>query len=148
MVNELFKDHALVIFISVMFLLVLARLISLSKKSREEKPDLPFLFGPIRGMYVCYQCDTIFNMLRCPVCDEEAILPLIHLTGSILENERVAAVIGKMQGRSTWKAPTLQTFQDGQAVTPASRPRASNGGASEVPVTIAAPTCERGRELS
>jgi hypothetical protein len=148
MVNEFISNHGWVIFISAIFLLVLSRFISLSNKYREGKPDPPMIFGPIRGMYVCYQCDTIFNTLRCPGCNEEAVIPLIHLTGSIIENERVAAVVGKLQGSSAWKMPTFPTFQDGQAVKPASRPGASNGGASEVPVRLAVLTSERGRELS
>jgi hypothetical protein len=148
MLNEFFTDHGFVIFLSVTFLLVLSSFISFNKRYRGEKPDPPMIFGPIRGMYVCYQCDTIFNTCRCPKCNEEAIIPLIHLTGSVLENEKVAAVIGKLQGSSAWKVPTFQTFQEGQAVTPASRRKGSNGGASEAPVTIAALTSERGRELS
>ncbi len=148
MLNDFFTNHGSVIFLSVLFFLVLSGLISSRKKSRQERPDPPFIFAPIRGMYICYQCDTIFNTVRCAECNEEAIIPLIHLTGSIIEDKRAAAVIGKLQGRSTWKLPTFQTLQDGQAVASASRPEAPNGGASEVPVTIEVLSSERGRQLS
>ncbi len=148
MLNDLFTNHGSVIFFSILLLVVLSGLISSRKKSRKERPDLPLIFAPIRGMYVCYQCDTIFNTARCPKCGEEAVIPLIHLTGSVMEDERVASVLGRLQRRSTWKLPTFQSFQDGQAVTSESRPEVSNGSASEVPVTIAVLSSERGRELS
>lgn len=148
MLNDFFTNHGPVMFISILVFLVLFGLVSSRKKSRQERPDPPFIFAPIRGMYICYQCDTIFNTVRCPECNEEAIIPLIHLTGSITEDKRVAAVVAKLQRRSTWKLPTLQTFQDGQAVASASRPEASNGAASEIPVTIEVLPSERGRQLS
>ncbi len=148
MLNELFTNHGSAVFLSVLLLLTLASLISSSKKSRKERPDPPIIFAPIRGMYVCYQCDTIFNTPQCPECNEEAVIPLIHLTGSILENETASAVIGKLQGHHTWKLPTFQTFQYGKAITHASRPEASNGGAPEVPVAIEVLASESGRELS
>jgi hypothetical protein len=95
-------------------------------------------------MYICYQCDTIFNTVRCPQCGEQAVIPLIQLTGNIIENEGVAAVIGKLQGRSTRKLSTFQPFPERQAISAASRPEASNGGSSKVPVTIAVLKSERG----
>ena len=148
MLNEFFTDHGYMMFFSVIFFLVLSSLISFKRRYREEKPDHRMIYGPIRGMYVCYQCDTIFNTLRCPKCNEEAIVPLIHLTGSVLQTEKVTAVISKLQTSSTWKIPAFQTLQDGEAVTPASRPKASNGAASKVPVKIPVLTSERGSELS
>ena len=148
MVNEPFTNYGSAIFLGAFLCIVLTIAISLRKESRREKPDPPFIFGPIRGMYVCYQFDTIFNTPRCPECLEEAVIPLIRLTGSLIEDERVGAVIGKLQGRSTWKLPIFQTFQDGQAVTPASWPEASNGGASEIPMTIEVLPSKRGRQLS
>jgi predicted transcriptional regulator len=148
MLTDLFANHGSVIFLSILLLLVLSGLISSRKKARKERPDPPFIFAHIREMYICYQCDTIFNTARCPECNEEGIIPLIHLTGSIIEDERVAAVIGKMQGRSTWKLPIFHTFQNGQAVASASRPEVSNGAASEVPVTIGLLPSARGSDLS
>src|SRR5271157_5852608 len=96
MLNNFLTNHGLVTFPVLLFLLVLSGIIASRKKPRKERPDPPFIFGPIRGMYVCYQCDTIFNTPRCPECLAEAALPLIHLTGSITEDERVAALIRKM----------------------------------------------------
>src|SRR5208337_3057154 len=109
MLNDFFTNHGSVIFLSILLLVVLSGLISSRKKSRKERPDLPFIFAPIRGMYVCYQCDTIFNTVRCPKCNEGAVIPLVHLTGSVIEDERVAAVLGRLQRRSTWKLPTFQS---------------------------------------
>jgi hypothetical protein len=148
MLNDFFTNHGYVIFFSILFFLVLSGIISSRKKYRRERPDPPSIFAPIRGMYVCYQCDTIFNTARCPECDEEAVIPLIHLTGSIIEDKRVAAVIGKLEGRGAWKLPVFQTLPDGQAVASASRPKASNGSASEIPATIEVLSSERGRQLS
>jgi hypothetical protein len=147
MLSEFFTDHGSVIFICVLFLLILSR-VPFGNKSRRERPDPPVISGHIHGMYICYQCDTIFNTPRCPECGEEAVVPLVRLTGSIMENERITAVIGKLQGRSTRKLPTFQTFQDVEAATPAPRPEVANGGASEVPVSIAVIRPERSRELS
>ncbi len=145
MLNELFTNHGSVIILSTIILLVFSGLISSRKRYRKERPDPPIISAHIHGMYVCYQCDTIFNTPQCPECNEEAVIPLIRLTGSILENEGIAAVMGKLQERSTWKLPT---FQDRQAVAPASGSEVYNGGASEVPVTIEVITPERNRELS
>ncbi len=148
MLNEFITNHGPVIFLGLLLLLVLSGIIFSGKKSRTEKPDPPSIFAPIRGMYVCYQCDTIFNTAQCPLCNEDAAIPLIHLTGSILENDRLAAVMEKLQGRSTWKLPTFQAFEEGQEVAPGYMPEVSNGGASEVPMTISALRPERSRELS
>ena len=67
-----------------------------------------------------------------------------------MEDERVAAVVGRLQRRSAWKLPTFQILQDGQAVTPAPAPgpESSNGGAPAVQMTISVLESERGRELS
>lgn len=147
MLNEFFTNHGEVVFVGILLSLVMLLIISTSRrKSRKERPDPPSIYAPIRGMYVCYQCDTIFNTPRCPECNEEAVVPLIHLTGSLIKNERITTVIEKMQGRTTWKLPIFQTFQDVEAVTPG--PEVINGGASEVPVTIAVLSSERGPELS
>ncbi len=150
MVNNLLANHGIVIFPGLLFLLILWGLISSRKKARKERPDPPVVFAPIRGMFVCYQCDTIFNTPRCPECNEEAVVPLIQLTGNIIGDERVAAVIGKLQRRSDWKLPIFQPLEDGLAIVPkaASRKKAPNGGASEVPLPIAVHESERGRELS
>jgi len=50
-----------------------------------ESMDTNILYGPIRGMFVCYECDTIFNTPMCPECHEEAVIPLIRLTGSVTD---------------------------------------------------------------
>ena len=148
MLNDIFSNHGLVIFLSVFFLLVSSLFINFRRKPREEKPDGPLIFGPVRGMYVCYQCDTIFNTRQCPECGEEAVIPLIHLTGSITENERVASVISKMQTPGDWKMPAFRTFQDTQIVAPSSVPENANGDASKVPLTMEVLKPERSRELS
>lgn len=149
MLSGLFTQYASAAFIVAVVALVLSRLAFSGKKSRrKEKPDPPAIFGPIRGMYVCYQCDTIFNTTQCPGCHEEAAIPLIHLTGSIMEDVRVAAVTNRLKVRANWKLPSLQNeqaIQPAPAVAPV--PNSSNGDASEVPVKfLFAP--ERGRELS
>jgi len=138
MLSELFSNHGSAICLGILLCLVVWRVISSSRKSRKKIPvDPPSIFGPIRGMYVCYQCDTIFNTTQCPGCYEDAVIPLIHLTGSIMEDERVAAVIGRLQERNGWK---LWNFQDGQKVTlaPASMPASSNGDAPAITVRLPA----------
>ncbi|MDA8306521.1 MAG: hypothetical protein M0Z81_06820 [Deltaproteobacteria bacterium] len=145
MLNGLFTHYASVIFVGAVLAFALSRVLSYGKNSRrKEKSDPPAIFGPIRGMYVCYQCDTIFNTVECPVCHEEALIPLVHLTGSITEDERVAAVTNRLSSRGDWK---LQAIENEQQVQPAPAPQSSNNGdASEVPVRfLFAP---RGRELS
>jgi hypothetical protein len=138
MLSEFFASHGLETIPVVIFLLTLSAIITSRKKHRKERPDPPVLFGPIRGLYVCYQCDTIFNTTRCPGCQEDAVIPLIQLTGSIVEDDGVADVIRRLQRLGEWKLPDLQTLQIGQAVTPALKPgrKSSNGKASEVPLTI------------
>jgi hypothetical protein len=148
MINGLFTHYASGIFMGAVFVFALSRVVSSSGRysRRREKPDPPSIFGPIRGMYVCYQCDTIFNTTQCPQCHEEASIPLIHLTGSVLEDERVASVLRGLNARTNWKLPP---FQNEQAVqpAPASVAETSNGEASEVPVRILF-SPQRGRELS
>ncbi len=131
MLSELFTNHSQAAFIVILLWVVLLGVIFSRSKSRKERPDPPSIFGPIRGMYVCYQCDTIFNTAQCPTCFEEAMIPLIQLTGSVIQNERLAAMIDRLQVRSTWELPT---FHDGETdtPTPASRPEPVNGGAYEV----------------
>jgi len=144
-------NNGLIIFPGLLFLLVLSGVISSRKKSRKEKPDPPSIFGPIRDMFVCYQCDTIFNTTRCPGCNEEAVIPLIHLTGIVLDDERVAAVIDKLQNHRTWKLPAFQVLQGEQPVMPepASRKKPPNGSAPEVPMSISVlEASERSAELS
>jgi len=126
---QFFTNYIETFLLGVLLFLVLLGLIALSKKKRQrEKYDPPFIFGSIRGMYVCYQCDTIFNSPRCPGCDEEAVVPLVQLTGSIIEDERVAAVVSKLQGRNTWKLLIAQTDLGRQANVraPASRLESSD----------------------
>jgi len=131
MLSELFTNHSQAAFVIILLWVVLLGVIFSRRKSRKERPDPPCIFGPIRGMYVCYQCDTIFNTPQCPTCNEEAAIPLIHLTGSIIQNERLTAMIDRLQVRSTW---ILQISQDGETdtPTPALRPEAVNGSAYEV----------------
>ena len=43
------------------------------------------VFAPIRKMYICYQCDTVFNTDICPNCQEKAVIPLSRLTGIVTE---------------------------------------------------------------
>jgi hypothetical protein len=147
MLSELIANHGETALIVILLWVVLSGVIFSRRKSRKERPDPPSIFGPIRGMYVCYQCDTIFNTAQCPECHEEARIPLIHLTGSVLQNERLTAVIRELQERSTLKLPI---FQKSDADTPAhaARPEPVNGGASEVPLTLSLLGSERSRELS
>ena len=147
MVSELLANHGEAAFIIILLWVVFLGVLFSRRKSRSEKPDPPSIYGPIRGMYVCYQCDTIFNTEQCPVCYEQATIPLIHLTGSVILNDRLTAMMGRLQERSTLKLPTLV---NGEAATPASasKPASSNGVATEVPLTVALPRSERGRELS
>ena len=134
MPNQLSTNYVQILFLGALMLLVIIGLISSGKKRRKEELDPSFVYGSIREMYVCYQCDTIFNTLRCPVCNEEAVIPLVQLTGSIMENERLAAVIGKLQRCNSLQSPSGQTFLDRQDVLPvvARRPEFSNGSVSEV----------------
>jgi hypothetical protein len=147
MLNELYTNYGSGIFLGTLFCIVLLIAVSVRKKPRKERPDPPSIFGPIRGMYVCYQCDTIFNTVRCPGCNEDAVIPLVHLTGSILEDNRVASVISKLKERSAWEMPS---FQDKQTATlePASMLVSSNGGVSKVPLPVSVLRSERGPELS
>ena len=147
MLDGLFTHYASKIFIGAVLTFALSRFVACGKKKRrKEKPDPAAIFGPIRGMFVCYQCDTVFNTSQCPGCHEEGSIPLIHLTGSILEDERVAAVANRMNGRPGRKAASFNNelmVQPGQAPVP----EAPNGDASEVPVRIVF-SPQRGRELS
>ncbi len=147
MLNGLFTHYASEIFIGAVLAFALTRAISSGGKSRrKEKPDLPAVFGPIRGMYVCYQCDTVFNTAQCPGCREEALIPLIHLTGSIEEDGRVVAVAKRLSARVNSKRAPLQNEQVVQP-SPASLPESSNGGGAEVPVRFLIAPQRRG-ELS
>jgi hypothetical protein len=135
MLNEVYTNHGSAIFLGTLLCFVLFCILSSGRKSRKEKPDPPSLFAPIHGMYVCYQCDTIFNTAQCPICGEEAAIPLVHLTGSITEHESLAVVIGKLQEHSTWKLPTFPARQ-AIILAPPPGPKSSNGGVSEVPRTL------------
>ena len=135
MINELFTNHGWEIFSGTFFCLVLIFILPSGRKSLKERPGPPSFFAPIHGMYVCYQCDTIFNTARCPTCGEEAAIPLVHLTGSITEHESLAVVIGKLQEHSTWKLPTFPARQ-AIILAPPPGPKSSNGGVSEVPRTL------------
>jgi len=134
MLSELYTNHGAAIFLGTLACIIFLEVISVRRKPRKERPDPPAIFGPIRGMYVCYQCDTVFNTIRCPRCNEDAVIPLVHLTGSIVEDRRIAPVIGKLEERRTWKLPA---FEDKRVVklAPAGRPKPSNG-ASEASVTL------------
>jgi hypothetical protein len=59
----------------------------LSKKHRSRTQvveSLPTCCGnSIHGMFICYQCDTIFTTAYCPGCNEPAAIPLVRLTGSL-----------------------------------------------------------------
>src|SRR5208283_4667647 len=105
MLSELFANHGESVFIVALIWVVLLGVTFSGRKSRKERPDPPSIFGPIRGMYVCYQCDTIFNTPQCPVCEEEATIPLIYLTGSVMQHERLTAMISRPQERGTLKLP-------------------------------------------
>ena len=126
MLNEIYAHHGWTIVLGTLVCIVLLGAISLREKPRKLRPEPPAIFGPIRGMYVCYQCDTVFNTIRCPKCNEEAVIPLVHLTGSIVEDKRITPVIGKLQEYGGWKLPALE---DKQLVLlePACRPKSSNG---------------------
>lgn len=114
---EISMNPVQMIFLGVLFFLVLSSLIcSQKKRGRRERPDPVIIYGPIRAMYVCYQCDTIFNSSRCPRCNEEAVVPLIQLTGSIMEDERIAAVVGRLQGPGTRKSLNPETLREEQRV--------------------------------
>ncbi|MDR3569997.1 MAG: hypothetical protein P4L43_18395 [Syntrophobacteraceae bacterium] len=148
MVGGLFTHYALEIFMGAVFVFALSRIVSSGRNyRRREKPDPPAIFGPIRGMYVCYQCDTIFNTTQCPGCYEEASIPLIYLTGSIMEDERVRAVARRLNTRANRKPAPLQNEQTVVPPAPASVAQSANGEASEVPVRIVF-SPQRGRELS
>ena len=131
MLSELLTNHGEAAFIVVLLGVAFLGVLLSRRKSRSEKPDPPSIFGPIRGMYVCYQCDTVFNTAQCPVCHEEATIPLIHLTGSVILNERLTAMMGRIKERSAWNS---QTIGESEAATPvpASRPATSNGAATEL----------------
>jgi len=133
MLQELYANHGAVIFLGTLVCITLLEVTSYRKKPRREKPDPPSIYGPIRGMYVCYQCDTVFNTPQCPECNEEAVVPLVHLTGSIEEDERITSVIGKLRERGACKP----LFQDERLVAPAParRPEPSNG-VSEFPLAL------------
>ena len=131
MLDELFRNHGQAAFIVILLGVVLLGVILSKRKFRKEKPDRPPIFGPIRAMYVCYNCDTIFNTVRCPMCREEATIPLIQLTGSVIQNERLTAMLDRLQMRGTFKLPTSRGGEK-HAPTPASRPEAVNGGVYEV----------------
>ncbi len=131
MLSELFTNHGESVFIVALVWVVLLGVIFSRRKSRKERPDPPSIFGPIRGMYVCYQCDTIFNTAQCPRCHAEAMIPLIQLTGSVIQNERLSAMIDRLQVRSTWKMPAFEGSET-DTPTPAPRPEAVDGGAYEV----------------
>jgi hypothetical protein len=132
--SELYIDHGSAIFIGTLLCTVLAGVMFSRKKPRLERPEPPAIFGPIRGMYVCYQCDTIFNTTRCPRCKEDAAIPLVQLTGSIEEDKKLSSVIGKLKDPGAWKLPA---FPDKQmvALAPACKPQSKNG-ASEVPMGL------------
>jgi hypothetical protein len=131
MLNELYAHHGSVIFLGTLVCIVILGATFARTKPRKEKPDPPAIFGPIRGMYVCYQCDTVFNTIRCPNCDEDAVIPLVHLTGSIVQNDRIMAMTDRLQVRSTRKLPTRQNDETDRPA-PTYRPEATNGGAHEV----------------
>jgi uncharacterized alpha/beta hydrolase family protein len=133
MLSELITNHGQTALIVILLWVVLLGVILSRKKSRKDRPDPPSIFGPIRGMYVCYQCDTIFNTAKCPKCYEEAMIPLVQLTGSVIQNERLTAMISRLQGSSTLKLPIFQNSHV-ETPTPASRPEPVNGDASEVPL--------------
>ncbi|MGC9197009.1 MAG: hypothetical protein ACP5IL_16380 [Syntrophobacteraceae bacterium] len=145
MLSQFFSQYSSAILIVAVLAFALARSVSGVKRSRRrEKPDPAPVFGPIRGMYVCYQCDLIFNTAQCPGCQEEAKVPLIHLTGSILEDERVSAVTNRISPSGSRNLPALPRQQP---VQPVALTNSSNGDSAEVPVRILfAP--ESGRELS
>ena len=134
MLNELYAHHGSAIFLGTLICVVLLGAISLRKKPRKQRPEPPAIFGPIRGMYVCYQCDTVFNTPQCPTCHEEATIPLIHLTGSIAQNDRFTAMIDKFQEHNVCKLPAFEDKRVG-VLEPARRPKSSNG-VSEGAVTL------------
>lgn len=147
MLDGLLNHYASVILIVAALALVLSRILAASRRARRrERPDPEAIFGPIRGMYVCYQCDTVFNTAYCPGCHEEAVVPLINLTGSILESENVVAIVSRIKARTNWKLAAVPSEQAIQAA-PASLPKPANGDASEAPVRLMYEP-ERGRELS
>lgn len=147
MLNGLLTNYASELFIVTALGLILWRIVAANRRAqRKEKPDPPAIYGPIRGMYVCHQCDTIFNTTYCPGCHEEAVVPLINLTGSILEDENVAAIVSRLKARANWKPASVPSEQAVQAA-PAALPKAANGDASEVPVRLMYEP-ERVRELS
>jgi hypothetical protein len=127
MLGELITNHGESVFIVLLFWVVLTGVIFSRKKPRKERPDPPSIFGPIHGMYVCYQCDTIFNTARCPVCCEDAAIPLISLTGSVTQSEKLTAAINRLQARSTSELPVFQGSESYTSM-PASEPEGANGG--------------------
>lgn len=145
MISGLFTNYGSAVFIVAFTAFILSCVMASGRKfRRKEKPDPVPIFGPIRGLYVCYQCDTVFNTAQCPNCHEEAAIPLIYLTGSILEDERVVAITNRIKTRGDWKLSLPQ----GEQPAPASLPNPSNGkDSSEVPVSFLF-SQQRGRELS
>ncbi len=137
-----FSHCALAIFLLAFLSLATAGVVSLGKKSRgKDRPDPPAIFAPIRGMYVCYQCDTIFNTAQCPGCHEDALIPLIHLTGTLMENERVSAVAVRLKEHAVRRFPAPESQLSACLPTP------PNGDASKVPMTFLLES-QRGGELS
>jgi hypothetical protein len=47
-----------------------------------DREDPEMICAPIHGLFVCHQCDTVFNTRICPNCREDAMIPLVNLTGS------------------------------------------------------------------
>jgi uncharacterized alpha/beta hydrolase family protein len=148
MLSEFVTNHGEAAFVVILLWVVLLGVIFSRRKSRKERLDPPSIFAPIRGLFVCYQCDTIFNTPQCPVCEEEAAIPLIHLTGSVIQNERLSTLIDRLQERGTLKLPVFQYTDADAPAAAASRPGSANGGASEVPLTLSLPRPEKSRELS
>ena len=147
MLSEFVTNHGEAAFVVILLWVVLLGVIFSRRKSRKERLDPPSIFAPIRGLFVCYQCDTIFNTPQCPVCEEEAAIPLIHLTGSVIQNERLSTLIDRLQERGTMKLPIFQ-YADVEVPEAPSRLEPTNGGASELPLTLSLLRSEKGRELS
>jgi hypothetical protein len=52
-----------------------------------EHTELRAVTASIHGLYICHQCDVIFNTAYCPSCGEEGMIPLVRLTGSFAKLE-------------------------------------------------------------